>query len=352
MKARKRLSSRLGCDEVATLKEIAAICNVSVASVSKALNFAPDIGQETAERIRTVAAELGYHPNAAARALKTNRTYNLGVLFQDKNGGLAHDYFVHVLNAVKSTAESRGYDITFISRDIGGMPMTYLEHCRYRGCDGVVIANVDFADPAVLELASSDIPLVSIDFVFDGKGAVISDNTRGMSELLYYVYEKGHRKIAFIHGEATAAATKARMASFYKTCENLGIPVPEEWILQGAFHNPKPCAEMVGQLLAGKDCPTCIFCPDDISAIGAITEIEKNGLSVPRNISVVGYDGIPLSQKVNPVLTTLQQDSEAIGRTAVEMVLEAIENPKTYLPRQIIIPGHLQEGASVGAVSM
>ena len=100
-----------------TLKQIANACGVSVASVSKALNQAPDIGIETAERIRRTARELGYYPNSAARALKTNRTYNIGVLFDDDTHvGLTHEYFSHVLNAVKNGAERRGYDVTFISK--------------------------------------------------------------------------------------------------------------------------------------------------------------------------------------------------------------------------------------------
>lgn len=201
-----------------TLRDVAAACGVSPATVSKALNNAPDVGQETAQRIRQRAKELGYHPNAVARTLKTNRSYSIGVLFEDEmHSGLTHEFFSSVLDALKNGVESRGYDVTFISRNLGAASMSYLDHCRYRNCDGVVIANVDFRDPSVAELVASGIPAVTIDYVFDGTSAVMSDNARGMRELVTYVHSQGHRDFALIHGEETAV-TRVRMASFYRTC--------------------------------------------------------------------------------------------------------------------------------------
>ncbi|MBQ3028173.1 MAG: LacI family DNA-binding transcriptional regulator, partial [Lachnospiraceae bacterium] len=126
---------------MASMKDISELCGVSIATVSKALNGQKDIGEETKQRICKVAKELGYFPNSSARALKTKRTYNLGVLFVDEaQSGLTHDYFANVLNSFKEVAEAGGYDITFISNGKSGINgMTYLERCRYRGFDGVVI---------------------------------------------------------------------------------------------------------------------------------------------------------------------------------------------------------------------
>ena len=107
---------------------------------------------------------MGYVPNMAARSMKTNRTYNIGVLFVDeRQSGLAHEYFSAVLDSFKVRVEQLGYDITFINRNLGGKTMTYLEHCHYRGVDGAVIACVDFTDPQVIELVNSDVPVVTID---------------------------------------------------------------------------------------------------------------------------------------------------------------------------------------------
>ena len=330
-----------------TLKQIASVCGVSVASVSKALNHSPDIGAETTERIIRTARELGYYPNAVARALKTNRSYSIGVLFEDDTHcGLTHEYFSHVLNAVKNEAESRGYDVTFISQKLGRTPMSFLEHCKYRNCDGVVIANVDFTDPTVTELVNSDIPVVTIDYLFDDRSAVVSDNVQGMHDLLAYVHSMGHRRIAFIHGELTAV-TRSRLASFHKTATELGLDMPDDYVRTARYHDPRQSGLATRDLLALKEPPTCILYPDDISLLGGMTEIERSGLSVPEDISIAGYDGIPMSQLLRPILTTLRQDSQQLGSQAARLLIEAIEQPKTYLPQLVMIPGSVQEGGTV-----
>ena len=186
---------------MSSLKDLARECGVSVATVSKALNGQSDISAATRDRVREAARRMGYVPNMAARAMKTNRTYNLGVLFVDeRQSGLAHEYFSAVLDSFKVQVEKLGYDITFVNRNLGGRTMTYLEHCHYRGVDGAVIACVDFNDPQVVELVNSDVPVVTIDHVFNNRMAVLSDNVNGLSALVRYAYANGHRRIAFIHG--------------------------------------------------------------------------------------------------------------------------------------------------------
>ncbi len=330
-----------------TIKHIAEQCSVSVATVSKALNNAPDIGAETGNRIRETARTLGYFPNAAARALRTNHSYNIGVLFVDgTSSGLTHEYFSQVLNSLKNETERQGYDITFISRNIGETSMSYLEHCKYRNCDGVVIASVDFNDPSITELVKSNIPVVTIDYVFDNCSAVLSDNVQSMRDLLRFIYGKGHRRIAMIHGEDTAV-TRFRLASFHKTCEELSLVIPDEYVRQGTYHDPRSSGLATRELLAMKSRPTCIMYPDDVSFIGGMNEIERQGLSIPEDISVTGYDGVYLSQVLRPRLTTLKQDSDAIGEQAARMLVSAIKSPKTYIPSRAVVPGTVWEGETV-----
>lgn len=330
-----------------SLKDIAEHCQVSVATVSKALNDQSDIGKETKEKIKKAADELGYLPNAAARMLKTKRSNNIGVLFIDKmNSGLAHEYFSSVLENLKAESEKKGYDITFISQNIGSQKMSYLEHCRYRNYDGVIIASVDFTDPMVLELVTSELPVVTIDHVFNGKTAILSDNVKAIEELVSYIYLCGHRKIAFIHGEDTSV-TQKRLASFYKTCINLGIDIPEDYVKPSYYHDPKSAGKITRQLLESPNPPTCIMFPDDFSFIGGMNVIEEMGLRIPEDISVTGFDGILISQVLKPKLTTVKQDSAAIGQEAARKLIDWIENPKTNLESQILIPGKILEGKTV-----
>ncbi|MBA4687328.1 MAG: LacI family DNA-binding transcriptional regulator [Candidatus Galacturonibacter soehngenii] len=330
-----------------SMKDISLKCGVSVATVSKALNDHSDIGENTKELIRKTAKEMGYFPNSSARALKTNRTYNIGVLFVDEaQSGLTHEYFSHVLDSFKVTAEQSGYDITFINRNKAHSSMSYLEHSKYRGVDGVVIACVDFHDPEVLELVRSDLPVVTIDYTFNSRIAVISDNIKGMKDLITYIYEMGHRKIAYIHG-ADSAVTQNRVGSFYKTLDSLGISVPDDYVKEGIYHDTESSAILTRELLNLKECPTCIIYPDDFSSIGGINVIKERGLKIPDDISVVGYDGLRLSQVLDPKLTTLKQDTKSLGRIAAEKLIHLIEKPKAAVIERVVVEGEVIKGESV-----
>lgn len=331
-----------------SMKDISAACGVSVATVSKALNDHRDIGEKTKERIRQTAKEMGYFPNSAAQALKTNRTYNIGVLFVDEaRSGLTHDYFSYVLDSFKRTAEEYGYDITFINCSKSDRNrMSYLEHAKHRGVDGVVVACIDFHDPEIMELARSDIPVVTIDYIFNNRIAVVSDNVNGMNQLLTYVYDKGHRRIAYIHG-ADSAVTQSRLTSFYKTAKDLGLEIPEEYILEAAYRNTKETFKRTLELLDLPQPPTCILYPDDFASYGGMNAIQARGLRIPEDISVVGYDGIPAARHIEPKLTTLKQDTERIGSEAARSLISLIEEPKSTPIQVIMIGGRVLEGHSV-----
>lgn len=331
-----------------SMRDIASVCGVSVATVSKALNDHSDIGAETKHKIKKMAKEMGYYPNAMARALKTNRTYSIGVLFVDESkSGLTHDYFAFVLDSFKRRVEECGYDITFInSSKKGRNQLSITEHCRYRGFDGVVIACVDFYDKEIFELIQSDIPVVTIDHVFEQRIAIVSDNVGGMRTLFSYVYNQGHRKIAYIHG-ASSAVTQKRVASFYRTADALGIKIPDEYVKEAMYRDGNAAALATQQLLNLSDPPTCIMYPDDIACQGGLKAIREMGLSVPEDVSVVGYDGVKIGEYFVPKVTTLKQDTERIGREAAIKLIDLIESPKTTLIEQIVVEGAVCEGDTV-----
>ena len=330
-----------------SIKDIAQQCGVSAATVSKALNGHSDIGEKTRQRVLRAAEELGYTANAAARALKTNRTYNIGVLFIDAyNSALTNEFFSRVLDSLRLEAENGGYDITFINSTVGKKPTSYLQHCLYRGVDGVVIACVDFYDPMVQELVNSRLPIVTIDHVFNNHIAIMSDNVQGMEALVRYAASRGHRKLAYIHGE-DSTVTDARITGFHRACGALDIPVREEYLIRAAYHDTEGCYEAAKALLKLPEKPTCIFFPDDFSYIGGYNAIMEAGLRIPDDISVVGYDGIHLSRVVSPRLTTWRQSTTGLGREAAARLIELIERPKTALIDRYVVSGSMQEGDSV-----
>ena len=330
-----------------SLKEIAKECNVSVSTVSKALNGYLDIGEETRRFIREKASAMGYLPNSSARTLKTKRSYNLAVLCVDDSiNGLTHDYFNHVLDSFKNEAEDKGFDITFATQKLRGDRMTYLEHCLYRGVDGVLIACVDFSAPEVLELIHSDIPLVTLDHVFDGRLCVVSNNVQGMDTLTSFVCEMGHKRIAYIHGGNTSV-TRNRLTGFYRALRRHDISVPEEYVLGGAYRDVDIAAARTGELLSLPVPPSCILYSDDYAAIGGINEIRERGLRIPEDVSVAGYDGIRIAQVMEPKLTTLCQDTATIGKMCAQKLIELIESPKHAIIDKFTVDGILFRGSSV-----
>ena len=332
-----------------SLKTIAEECGVSVATVSKALNDQKDISDVTKRRIREIAEKLGYFPNAAARSLKTKQSYNIGVLFEEEVGsGLTHEYFSGVLNSFKVQAEKLGYDITFINTSLENRKMSYYEHCMYRNFAGVAIVCANFDDSEVIDLMNSKLPGVTIDYIHQNCMAVSSNNIQGMEELVRYIYKKGHRKIAYIHGQSTSSVTKERVTSFCRSLENLGVEIKDEYIRPANYVETVDTAIQTKELMSLTEKPTCIVYPDDTSLIGGLNTLMEMGYRIPEDISVAGYDGTHVSQLMYPKITTIRQDTERIGREAAERLIRLIEKPKTTLNERVVIDGILLPGQSAG----
>lgn len=333
------------------LKDIADACGVSVATVSRALNGLTDAGQGRGETIRRMAREMGYYPNAAAKALKTNRSNNIGILYEDQ---MNHEYFSVLIDSLREHAERKGYDLTFISRtdrneNRDGERLNYYEHACRRNLDGVVVIQADFNSSEVIRLATSDMPSVIIDHAYEGCDCVLSDNGGSMEQIVKAVWQAGHRRIAFICGE-DGTVTRDRRAGFYKACAELGIRVPQEYIREGRFRDPAGCVQTAVTLMSLPEPPTCILFPDDYSCLGVLGVMEDRGLRVPERISIVGFDGIRLAQMMKPRLTTYSQDAKEIGRVTVEMLTDAIEHPETHKPSQIRVAGTLLQGETLACI--
>ena len=332
-----------------TIKDVARNCGLSISTVSKVFNGYPDISEVTRRQVMEAAREIGYKPNALARALKTNRSYNLGVLFVDDNiSGLTHPFFAAVLNAFKAEAERQGYDITFINHNIGTMEMTYLEHCRYRNVDGVCLACVDFYSREVAELTGSSIPCVTIDHMFEGHPSIISDNLNGIHMLVDRAADLGHRRIAYIHGQRNSLVTENRIKGFYRAMEYHGLQVPEGYVRQGRYDDGESIRGLIRALMALNERPTCILLPDDSAYFGALEALRELGLQVPEDVSLAGYDGVRSIQVVRPRLTTVRQDSTAMGREAAQRLIDHIMHPTSTLLDPVLIPCELMVGESLG----
>ena len=330
---------------VVKLKDIALACGVSAATVSRALNGQINPDKKNASFIRQKAREMGYVPNAAARTLKTSRSYNIGILYEDR---MDHEYFSLLLNELRFDAEDQGYDLTFIRRSSHTKEEgTYFDRAKRRSLDGVIVVQADFNAADVMHLVSGSIPTVVIDHAYEGCDCVMNDNRASMEALVRAAWEKGHRRIACIRGE-DSVVTRERLAGFYKQCAEMGVRVPAEYVPEAHFHDPASCAKAVAGLTRLEAPPSCIICPDDFSCLGALAALEERRLRVPRDVSLAGYDGIRMGQMMRPRLTTIRQDAAGVAQAAVSQLLDAIENPETHQPRQVTVQGTLLEGETLG----
>ena len=331
-----------------TIRMIAEKCEVSLTTVSKALHDAPDVSEKTKQRIREVALSMGYRPNVAAKALRTNRSYSFGIIFEEATKqGFTHEFFSQILNSFLNRSQVLGYDVFFLGDSLGGRSIRYAEHADYRNCDGIlVIAASNIITGIVDDVRKSSCPIVCLDYETEGISSICSDNRQGMHDLMAYIASQGHRRVAFLHGEDTPV-TRTRVETFRTESEALGFSTDPAYLRQVRYHDPHLCQKAFGELLALPTPPTCIMLPDDISAFGALNECHRQHLRIPEDICLTGYDGISLSEYLVPHLTTLRQDAENMGASAADILAGHAGAGRPTEPVHCLVPGILIPGETV-----
>lgn len=309
-----------------TIYDISKATGFSPTTVSKALNDYPDISNKTKQIILEKAKELGYIPNSHARTLITKISWTIGVLFDEKlNIGIKHPFFNAVIESFKKNIESKGYDLLFISKDIGGRKISYLDHCKIRSVDGVIIISSDFTNKEIQELIDSEIPCVLIDIESNKASTVYSDNIQGCFLSVEYLYSLGHRKIAHIYGSLDTYAGYIRKEGYINALERFGIQKIDEYMVDGGYFSVDGGYKAMKKLLELDDIPTAVFVSGDYMAIGAINAIKEKGLKVPDDISIIGYDDLEICKYITPKLTTIRQNTELIGENAADVLINAID---------------------------
>lgn len=306
-----------------TIYDIAKHSGYSIATVSKALNN-KNVSEKARLKIMDAVDELHYTPNSSARTLATNKSWMIGIVFDENLGfGLAHPFFSQVIEGFKKHVELYNYDLLFVSRHMGLQQETY-KHLLHRGVDGIAIIQ-SFGDDE-LRKSNLSIPSVYIDRPTSEPGSVYSDNRSGSRLAVNHLVENGHTKIAHIMGDQTTYAGIERAIGFKDTMEAHGLEVRDEYLVSGGYYSQAGGREAMIRLLALEDKPTAVYAAGDEMAIAAIRVIKESGLKVPEDISVIGFDDIKLAQHIDPPLTTVRQDKELIGQQAAIMLLDKINN--------------------------
>lgn len=332
--------------EKVSLKDIAQACGVSVSTVSKALNDREDISSKKKEEIQRIAKELNYVPNFMAYALKSKQTKNIAVLLSENTGtNLMHEYFVSILNSFKDTVEDRGYYITFLNSSYAAGRLSYVEQCRYMSFDGVLLLCADYQTPEVAELLDSEIPIITIDYKSDKHSNIESNQYGDMKKLMQLIYDRGHRKIAYIHGEHSEVTNK-RCSAYEDFMMQKQLQVRKEYLYTCPYRDYEKAAAITKSVLMLPERPTCIIYPDDLTAVSGLNLMQEMGLIIPQDISVAGYDGLRVADIMRPRLTTLRQDTMSIGMQAGTKLVQKIEFPESE-QETIVVDGMVMPGETV-----
>ncbi|ALP91582.1 LacI family DNA-binding transcriptional regulator [Clostridium butyricum] len=333
---------------MSTIYEIAKIAGVSPTTVSKVLNDYPDVSDKTRAKIKKILEEENFYPNSQAQNLSTKKTWTLGIVYFENLGvGLSHPFFSGVIEAFKNQADSHGYSLLFGSKNNRLGNDTFLEYFKYINVDGIAIICTDPRDKETLQLIESDFPIVVIDMFSSNTSTVTSDSAQGCRLAINYLYNLGHRKIAHIEGISKEDnwPSSIRKEYYIRAMKDLNLDVPDEYIVDGVNFDVSGGYEAMKKLLELEEMPTAVFASCDKLAIGAIDAIKEAGLSVPEDISIIGFDDIELAKYVTPKLTTIRQDCTSVGKAAVDLLVEQI-NAKAKLKINKVIPVELIERES------
>lgn len=303
--------------------ELAEATGFSSSTVSKALNNTGRISEKTKNIIMDKAREMNYVASYHAKALSQKKSWIIAVIFSDNLGiGLSHPHFSVILESFKQEVEQAGYEVTFVNRNMGNTEMTYQEFCRYRQVEGVFIANFYSLSNQLPELIKSGIPIVSADSGDLNITTITSDDIQGGRLAAEYLIGLGHKKISHIVGPFYTISAQDRQTGFDQVMKENGLN--EYKVYEAVNYGFEDGYEQAVKMMEEKDLPTAVFVSGDWMALGAIKAFREKGISVPEDISIIGYDDMAFLQYSFPALTTVHQDKRQIGITSAKHLIDKI----------------------------
>jgi LacI family transcriptional regulator len=329
-----------------TLQTLAKHLDLAAGTISAALNDSPAaraIPEHTKRRILEAARELNYRPNYFARSLRLQRTYTIGVIAEQ----IGDPYGAMVISGIEEhLRESEYFFLTVIHRHDHRVLQNYSQMLVTRGVEGFITV-----DTSITERPSRPTVAVAGHAAVPGVTNLILDQKLAARLVLTHLLELGHRDIAFMKGQTDSSDSATRWAAICAASEELGVRIRPELVIQieQDLTTPQLGYPYAKGLLARKQPFTALFAYNDLSAIGAIWAFREAGLCVPQDISVVGFDDVPLAVFSNPELTTIRQPLQRMGQIAAKTLIDQIEAKAEFQP-EIVIEPELIVRASTGPV--
>lgn len=325
-----------------SIRDVAKTAGVSVSTVSHAINKTRYVSEETRTKVFVAMEELNYKPNRLASSLrrKDKRTNTLGVLIPDS----ANPFFAEVLRGVEDTCFEFGFNVFLCNSDDDPQKeINYIEALLGKQIDGIILISTGTHNDSLDILAQSKIPSVLVDRVVSGGGidSVLVDNETGGYQAAEFLINLGHKRVGCVTGPSLATPSAARVKGFKKAFSDHDLELGNELFVPGDFRAQSGC-NATKSLLEINAPPTAIFTCNDLMAVGALHALDQAGMRIPEDMSIIGFDDIPLASLTKPPLTTIAQPSQSMGLSAAKMVITRIENP-SLPPREDILSTSLVE---------
>lgn len=315
-----------------TIREVSKRASVSPATVSRVLNGTVPVAEETRRRVLEAIRELDYRPNAAARALATNRSGGIGVTVND----LASPFFAAMIRGIEDVVEAEGMHLIVLSGHAQeAAERRVIDYLREGRADALILHCVALSDEELIALAGESVPMVLIGrYLAELESHCVTlDNEAGGEMATSYLLEQGHRRIGHISGPLWFSDSRDRLLGYRRALERAGIGYDERLVVEADFQE-EGGYRAARRLLERDLGVTALFCANDQSAAGALQAVRDAGLAVPEDISLIGYDDVLFARYLYPGLTTVRQPLRDMGRAAAEIALGILDGREAEVRRR------------------
>jgi DNA-binding LacI/PurR family transcriptional regulator len=329
-----------------TIRDVAARAGVSHQTVSRVINENPRVTEATRERVLAAIRELAFVPSPMARGLLSNQTRSIGIVADD----ISDHFFARVVAGAEAEARRRGYYLMIGSVEPDNDEEGYLRLMLERRVEGLILARPSKPlMPADLVAArGAGVPLVAVGFSeLPGYPVVDVDNRRGGYDATRHLLEHGHLRIATIVGPGAWPSAEARLDGYFEALRKAGVPEDRRLVEHASGWGLESGRAAAGRLLARGAAFTALFAQSDLIALGAIRQLRDANLRVPDDVSVVGYDDLPVADYIEPALTTVHQPMREVGALAAAFVLDQIAGRAAPAPEAHLLPAMLIARQSV-----
>lgn len=324
------------------IAEIARRANVSTATVSRTLNQSGPVKAATARKVWRAVTALNYYPNSHARTLVSGRSRLIGLIVSD----ITNPFFPELIRTFEDLAAQKQYDLLLTSTNYDTSRMTTcLRRMLERKVDGVAMMTSEMDMSLIKELSKRSVPIVFMDVGQMGPrmSHVSIDYGNGIRQAVDHVVELGHKIIGFISGPLDLHSARTRQQAFVDGLRHHRIPLDRRLVREGT-HTAEGGEKAMKELLKPSKLPTAVVCSNDWTAIGALHAIHAAGLRVPDDVSLVGFDDIPLTSYTTPTLTTVRMSARDVGATAFQALFSLIgeqhlEGDVYQVPTRLVVRG-------------